>query len=649
MKDFDFIKNAFDQDQVQAPESLSAQNMLRLIENGQSNEQESAEIVELPAARPRRRWGYVAALAACLVAALVAIPVLRNSRQPEPGNGTARVTPGTFTGDSSKLAAGLETFENEDEISKLFAADWDEGDVLKENEDIIVDEAVPLAEPDSVEDKSSDYSQTYRQVDEVDEADIIKTDGEYIYHVTGYQEIEICRAENGKTEKVASISKFKDDIEIDNLYLADDRLIAVGSDYSRDDDVTLVIAYDVSDPAKPKELGHFEQTGYLTSSRLVDGVVYLVTEDYARKDHIVPLVSNKGELEKMDVKDICAFPKPDVTSYIVVSSIDFKTGEKIDSQTKAVLGASGDIYCNTENLYVASTDYSGSTVATRLVRTALDNGKLQFCSSGKVHGSIIGQFAMDEKDGYLRIATTADKNGKDVNNLYVLDGDLNEVGSVTGFARDEHIEAVRFIGDRAYIITYEQIDPLFILDLSDPADPKIDGEVEITGFSTLLVPVSDTKLVGIGYGTKDNGSGGEMADGLKIALFDISNPSKPEVVDAKQFPDFDSEAQYDHHALLQNAKKGYLAIPYSVMEELDFGDDMVIEDAEVEDEAAPEEGETSPEKDKVSGGVLVFTADNQIKVIKNYENKEESVRRCIYIGDYIYALDTNDQITGFKL
>ena len=202
--------------------------------------------------------------------------------------------------------------------------------------------------------------------------------------------------------------------------------------------------------------------------------------------------------EAMSATDVSAFPHPDQASYVTVSSVRFKNSKKIESETKAVLGASGDIYCNTKNLYIASTDYSTKSTATRIMKIGLNDGKLSFDAVGKVRGTAYGQFAMDEKDGFFRIATTADRNGHDVNNLYVLDEKLEEVGSVTGFARNEHIEAVRFIGEKAYIITYEQIDPLFILDLADPTAPKIDGEVEITGFSTMLVPISDKRLIGIG-------------------------------------------------------------------------------------------------------------------------------------------------------
>ena len=137
----------------------------------------------------------------------------------------------------------------------------------------------------------------------------------------------------------------------------------------------------------------------------------------------------------------------------------------------------------------------------------------------------------------------------------MLDSDLNEAGSVTGFARNESIKSVRYFGDRAYVITYKAIDPLFIIDLSDPEDPEIEGEVMIDGFSTLLIPAGEGRLLGIGHATGDNGYGGEFENGLKIVLFDISDPSEPKVLDSKEFEDMSSFAQSDHHALTIKTQK----------------------------------------------------------------------------------------------
>jgi uncharacterized secreted protein with C-terminal beta-propeller domain len=225
-----------------------------------------------------------------------------------------------------------------------------------------------------------------------------------------------------------------------------------------------------------------------------------------------------------------------------------------------------------------------------------------------------------------------------VNNLYILDSDLKETGKVTGFARNESIKAVRFIGSKAYVITYEAIDPLFIIDVSDPADPRIEGEVKIDGFSTLLIPISDGRLLGIGHATGDNGYGGEYDSGLKLALFDISDPSEPKVLDSREFENMSSMAQYDHHALMVNSDAGYFAVPYEIW------NDQIIEDEFFEDEAVTE----SEPEDTYETGVLLFKAGDKISSSDRHRLEGQPIYRSVFIGDWIYALDYEGNVQSFR-
>ena len=151
----------------------------------------------------------------------------------------------------------------------------------------------------------------------------------------------------------------------------------------------------------------------------------------------------------------------------------------------------------------------------------------------------------------------------------MLDENLRQLGSVTGFAQNESIKAVRYINDTAYVITYEQTDPLFVIDVSDPSQPAIKGEVKISGFSTLLVPVDDNTLLGIGYHTTDITEGDaamEMQDGVKIVTFDVSDKSDPKVLDTQIFENYYSAVQHDPKALLVNFERGDFTIPMSKQE-----------------------------------------------------------------------------------
>ena len=201
---------------------------------------------------------------------------------------------------------------------------------------------------------------------------------------------------------------------------------------------------------------------------------------------------------------------------------------------------------------------------------------------------------------------------------------MKEIGSVRNFARNEHIEAVRYIKNKAYVITYEQTDPLFIIDLSDPSHPVIEGHVKISGFSTLLVPDGENQLLGLGFSTEST-EFGEATNGVKLALFDISDPSKPAVSDSQEFPGMDSQVQYDHKALLSGENGSYYAFPYEIWND-DWTEDSVPR-----------------------SGVLVFsTGQGKLHVLKDQQT-EGDVRRCIYIGNYLYAICSDDSIEGFEL
>jgi uncharacterized secreted protein with C-terminal beta-propeller domain len=289
------------------------------------------------------------------------------------------------------------------------------------------------------------------------------------------------------------------------------------------------------------------------------------------------------------------------------------------ADTKAVLGYGGQIYCNENNLYI--TQQKSDKV--QIIKVKLGKEEIQFTATGKVSGSVYDQFAMDEKDGYLRIATTSEnKKGTDVNNLYVLDENLKVVGKVTGFAKDESIQAVRYIDDKAYVITYEQTDPLFIIDLSNPTAPEITGSVKITGFSSLLVPVDENTLLGIGYSTEETELG-EATNGIKFALFDISDSSAPKILDSEVMEQSYSYAQWTHKALVVNQKEGYYAIPYDTY---DYNND------------------------EESHGVVTLKVVNNDIVITNTFKSEKltDMSRCTYIDDYLYGIDYTGTIVGFK-
>ena len=193
---------------------------------------------------------------------------------------------------------------------------------------------------------------------------------------------------------------------------------------------------------------------------------------------------------------------------------------------------------------------------------SLSEESISFRAEGSANGVIDDQYSMDEYNGYFRIVTTDSVMKKDdfidVSNIYVFDKDLNTVGKLTDFSKDESVKSARFIGDTAYIVTYEDTDPLFIADLSDPTAPKITGEVKLPGFSSYLHPIGDQYILGVGYGGDDEGADWNC---VKITLFDVSDRNAPKVADEVILKNSFSDVNYDPKAFTYYPEKGLVGIP----------------------------------------------------------------------------------------
>ena len=200
-------------------------------------------------------------------------------------------------------------------------------------------------------------------------------------------------------------------------------------------------------------------------------------------------------------------------------------------------------------------------------KISIDNGDIKYEANGEVKGNLLNQFSMDEQDGNLRLATTFEawtfnKNIQH-NNVYVLDSDLKQIGSLEKIAEDERIYSTRFIGDRLYMVTFKRMDPFFVIDLSNPKNPEVLGELKIPGFSDYLHPYDENHIIGIGKETDENEWGGISTKGVKLALFDVSNVNNPVQIDKYEIgkQGTDSEALQDHKAFLFDKKKNLLVIP----------------------------------------------------------------------------------------
>ncbi len=215
--------------------------------------------------------------------------------------------------------------------------------------------------------------------------------------------------------------------------------------------------------------------------------------------------------------------------------------------------------------------YETDRTSTAIHKFSIDRGSIKYVAEGIVKGNLLNQFSLDEYNGDLRVATTSDvstpRNSYQYNNVIVLDPGMKETGSLTHLAMNEKIYSARFMGNRLYLVTFKRMDPFFVIDLSDPADIKVLGKLKIPGYSDYLHPYDDTHIIGVGKETGTNSWGGVSTGGVKIALFDVSDPDHPKQLSTCEIGDAgsDSPALRDHKAFLFSKEKNLLVLPVSVV------------------------------------------------------------------------------------
>ena len=456
--------------------------------------------------------------------------------------------------------------------------------------------AANLDESQGVEDFATDnasvgdsiapeHSETNTQVEGVDEADIVKTDGRFLYCLStandAKAEVRIVDL-RGKVPTVLSVITLDHDTEFGSLqmYLAGDRLVVVGTEYERmaensgSGHITsysyscvdrapagrsFLALYNVADPAAPKPVTLLTQSGYYHDSRVVGGRCYLVsdyslwTQQIDRDDPVtyVPWVQNGDAKETVPADSVCIYDHCASADYTVVCGYDLQSGELF--ATRSVFGGSNTIYCSTQNLIAAGYDYNDQT---QIVRFSLSEDKIEAVASTTVRGCLLNQFSIDEYKGNFRFVTTEyrydDEDADSVNALLILDGELQMLGSIGNLAPGEQVYSVRFMGDTAYFVTFRQVDPLFSADLSDPKNPKILGALKIPGFSRYLFPFGEGKLLGIGQDADE--TTGRTAN-MKLSMFDIGDPSNVTECDKTDTDAAYAEALYNHKAAMVSVAK----------------------------------------------------------------------------------------------
>ena len=547
------------------------------------------------------------------------------------------------------------------------------------------------------------HSDTNVQVQGVDESDIVKTDGNFLYLLNNG---ELVIMDAWPADQTHIISRTAVDGWAQDMYLDGDRLTVISQTWQYAEPATdlpvvggeanlaasgeafkimpgigwwggpgfwggrsqtLVTVYDISDRTTPAMVSQTTLDGSLSSSRRIDANAYFVlnsslnvptpallpgdnVDQYVYEDE----ASYRARLDAMSLEELlpkyttttfgpdgsqtgqvsgslAAAPnlyvpqsQQDIGSMISVVAFDVTAQQPQPTQTMSVAGFSGQVYVSPQSIYVTSQTWDSpmgsweGDYKTDIYKFGIGADSMRYEGNGEVPGWAVDQFATDEQGDYFRIATTTESGGASNNVLVLKDvGDtLDVVGGLTGLALGESIQSARFDGDRAYLVTFRQTDPLFTIDLSDPENPNVSGILEMPGYSSYLQPIGNNLLVGFG---RDADASGHVL-GLKVSLFDVSDIANPKVLSTYLFGSADdsrwdsySAAEWDHHAFSYFADSHVLAIPV-----LDWG------------------------WWNGQGSLEVIKVDPQAGFAKLGEiNHDGEVLRSVEIGDFIYSIGTD--------
>lgn len=615
-----------DASQIELPESLSSK---RLFEK--YNISDLTQNTPAKKYRMNRQWMGLAASAACFVLIFMGYARLAqlgaDYATPEQAK-FAQSEEGDTTPSLDKAVSGSYTAVRE-AITKLNSRQTTNKYMMESGGGAAVP-SPPAAAPEAAPNFTTGMADSFRkdvyttnvQVEGIDESDIVKTDGKYLYHAryddsNGQSEVAIVSASDLKLVTTIPLGSNTST----ELYLYNDRLVVIDSVPAKEaQDLTdeirytlgelapieqtpsssaaenLLIApsfvgkimpmqntmtraavYDIKDKAHPKQVNSLVQDGRYISSRLQGDQLYLVTNktssyempyDFMPAREIIPAIAQNNQVGLIKAEDIILSPYMQNANYAVVSAVNLSSN---NVNTKAVLGMVDEIVMSEKSLLLTSGIYSynpqgGSQQSTGIVKFDLNQGNLSFKADTLVEGYIDSQFAIDEYQGDLRVATTSFREGTSQSNVYVYDERLKQIGSVENLAPGEVIHSVRFSGEVAYVVTFKQIDPLFVIDLKDPTKPVVKGELKIPGFSEYLHPIGDGKLIGLGVNTIQDRNGAVIQDGLKLSLFDVSNPSDPVEKAKLEIGNMGSntEALSNHKAFMYYPAKGLFGFPVDI-------------------------------------------------------------------------------------
>ncbi|WP_295069923.1 beta-propeller domain-containing protein [Ruminococcus sp.] len=535
---------------------------------------------------------------------------------------------------------------------------------------------------------------------------ISNTSREYFYYPTLY----VANAENGKFTHSFSINineslgvSDEHSTNIRDMYIYNDMIIVIGTDSTYNQSTHTTSGYTFAafftTGDEPELIDVYKQDGYFNDVRISPEGYMLLISDYSTCSfdivencedtiHYIPRYGFKKNYDVIAAEDIllpeCGFGSSYYLSYSVIGSVDLnKSGEPKACDIKTLAGYSGSVYCSANNLYTATTRYddeNGDYNTSDITRISIAGGAIVPEAGGIIKGYVKDQFSMSEYNGYFRVAATyseqkktfykyndddmtflediwgtitGDEDGyytyenvKTDTHVYVMDMDMNLVGEVGDLGVGEQLKSASFSGDMAYIVTFRQTDPLYAVDLSNPAEPVVLDELKINGFSTYMQSWGDGLLLGFGQDADDNG----RITGLRLTMFDNSDPNNLKAADVFTWNNdydnnydgvssttskwYNSTAVWERKALLIAPEKNLIGVPIEMSIE-DYNEDYGWKASMVSQYVffSFEDGK--------------FVEKGDISENWNYDDDEPYIYnktgfdRAIYIGDYVYALSNS--------
>lgn len=549
-------------DQIKTPDSLRPEAVRQQLAERKIRESGTWRKAVLP-------------VAACLVLA-AGLAIYGNiQRSGDKSSGEASSTESAEVS-RSKTIASAESYEEiygylKAQEKQTEMSEWS----MEESADMVSNESAESAASESASAKASeyggDYSGTNLRQQGVDEGDIVKTDGKFLY-IVGNGGSEVVIVETGEEMKETGRIQAEDGRCVEEIYLLPKEKKAVlicsfdsEDDYgiypleSSDREQTEVLTYDISAPSAPQLLGKVSQSGWYHSSRLVNGFLYLFSQYYVgadiRETEPESFIPAAGE-RLLDETDIFMPQYQDGNMYEVITAVDLENPDQT-KDSKAIFTKGGELYVSENSIYYYEIEWDQKTnmEITALRKLSYESGVIEPEAQRTVNGYINDSFSIDEYKGNLRIVTTVE----DTNSVYVLDEKLEIIGEIEGLAEDERIYSARFLGETGYFVTFRETDPLFSVDFSAPENPKIIGQLKIPGFSDYLHYYGDGKLLGIGMDVDEET---QITGGVKLTMFDVSDPTDVKEVDTYVLENvYSTEVSYDYKAALIDPGTNRIGFP----------------------------------------------------------------------------------------